>query len=72
MRTTINLEGDLLDKARAMAQKLRKPFRRVINEALRLPELLEEQDPPLSKRIAKESMCKRKINKKGIRVCYKI
>ena len=36
MRTTINLDDDLLDKARESARRMRKPFRAVVNEALRV------------------------------------
>jgi hypothetical protein len=35
MRTTVDLEEDLLDMARASARKLKKPFRAIVNEALR-------------------------------------
>ena len=35
MRTTLTIDDDVLDKARAVAEKLRTPFRRVINEAIR-------------------------------------
>jgi hypothetical protein len=35
MRTTITLDDDVLDKAKSVAAKFRKPFRQVINEALR-------------------------------------
>jgi hypothetical protein len=35
MRTTITLDDDVLQKARAAAAKSRLPFRQVINEALR-------------------------------------
>ena len=35
MRTTIALDDDLLDRAREFARKLRKPFRTIVNEALR-------------------------------------
>ena len=35
MRTTINLDDDLLDQARESARRMRKPFRAVVNEALR-------------------------------------
>jgi mRNA-degrading endonuclease RelE of RelBE toxin-antitoxin system len=35
MRTTVNIEEDLLDMARASARKLKKPFRAILNEALR-------------------------------------
>ena len=41
MRTTINLDGDVLEKSRELAARLKRPFRAVINEALRrgLPEV---------------------------------
>ena len=35
MRTTLHLDGDVLDQARDMAQKMRRPFRQVVNEAMR-------------------------------------
>ena len=35
MRTTITLDDDVLQKAKAAAAKSRLPFRQVINEALR-------------------------------------
>ena len=35
MRTTLTLDDDVLDRARALAEKQRSPFRRVVNEALR-------------------------------------
>jgi hypothetical protein len=35
MRTTLTIDDDVLDKARAIAAKLHKPFRSVVNEALR-------------------------------------
>jgi len=36
MRTTINLDEDVLDKARALKDKLDIPFKAVINRALRI------------------------------------
>ena len=36
MRRTIVLDDDLLDRARESARKLRKPFRTIVNEALRV------------------------------------
>ena len=36
MRTTLNLDEDILDQARRLAEKEKKPFRLVLNEALRL------------------------------------
>jgi hypothetical protein len=35
MRTTVTLDDDVLDRARSVAERLRTPFRRVLNEALR-------------------------------------
>lgn len=35
MRTTLTIDDDVLEKARLVAAKRRKPFRRVVNEALR-------------------------------------
>jgi hypothetical protein len=35
MRTTLTIDDDVLDRARAIAGRLRSPFRHVVNEALR-------------------------------------
>ena len=35
MRTTLTIDDDVLDRARRIASRLRSPFRRVVNEALR-------------------------------------
>jgi hypothetical protein len=35
MRTTLSIDDDVIDRARAVAAKLRKPFRTIVNEALR-------------------------------------
>jgi hypothetical protein len=35
MRTTLDIDDDVLDRARSVAAKLKAPFRRVVNEALR-------------------------------------
>lgn len=35
MRTTITIDNDVLERARAISAKLRTPFKSVINEALR-------------------------------------
>ena len=47
MRTTLAIDDDVLDKARAIAAKLHTPFRRVVNEALRAG-LQVVKDPPPS------------------------
>ena len=35
MRTTLTIDDDVLERARALSAKLRTPFKTVINEALR-------------------------------------
>ncbi len=35
MRTTINIDDDVLDRARTLAEKRKTSFRSVVNEALR-------------------------------------
>jgi len=35
MRTTLNVDDDVLDRARALATKRKVPFRLILNEALR-------------------------------------
>lgn len=35
MRTTLNLDDDVLDRAKTVASRINKPFRQVVNEALR-------------------------------------
>ena len=44
MRTTINIDADVLDRARGLANKLGTSFKSVINEALRAG--LEEVEKP--------------------------
>ncbi len=36
MRTTLTIDDDVLDRARSIAARQRSPFRRVVNEALRV------------------------------------
>jgi len=48
MRTTLPIDDDVLDRARAVANKLRKPFRAVVNEALRAG--LKEVEAPTRKK----------------------
>jgi len=36
MRTTLTIDNDVLERARAIATKLRTPFKTVVNEALRV------------------------------------
>ena len=35
MRTTLSIDDDVLERARAVAAKLRTPFKAIVNEALR-------------------------------------
>jgi hypothetical protein len=35
MRTTLSIDDDVLDEARALAERTNKPFRAIVNEALR-------------------------------------
>ena len=46
MRTTLTIDDDLLDKAKAVAAKIRAPFRCVANEALRNGLQMVEDAPP--------------------------
>jgi hypothetical protein len=48
MRTTLNLDEDVLEKARAVAGQLHLPFKAVVNEALRAG-LKEVQKPAKQK-----------------------
>ncbi len=48
MRTTLPLDGDVLERARALARQLRLPFKAVVNEALRLG--LSEVEKPAKRR----------------------
>jgi hypothetical protein len=36
MRTTLTIDNDVLERARAISAKLRTPFKTVVNEALRV------------------------------------
>jgi hypothetical protein len=48
MRTTLALDEDVLEKARAVAGNLRVPFKTVVNEALRVG--LKEVEKPAKQR----------------------
>ncbi|MBU4201346.1 MAG: DUF2191 domain-containing protein [Verrucomicrobia bacterium] len=48
MRTTLTIEDDVLDRARSIATRLRAPFRKVVNEALRAG--LETVEAPVRRR----------------------
>lgn len=36
VRTTLSIDDDVLDAARALAARTKKPFRSIVNEALRM------------------------------------
>jgi hypothetical protein len=48
MRTTLNIDDDVLDRARSVASKLHIPFRQVVNEAMRAG-LAAVEEPARSK-----------------------
>lgn len=48
MRTTLTLDEDVAERTRKIAHRLRKPFKAVLNEALRSG--LEQAEQPLKKR----------------------
>jgi hypothetical protein len=48
MRTTISIDDDVLERARAVAAKMRTPFKTVINEALRAG--LDHVEQPANRR----------------------
>ena len=48
MRTTLTIDDDVLDRARDLSAKLRKPFKTVINEALRAG--LDQVEKPAERR----------------------
>lgn len=48
MRTTLSLDDDVLEKTRKLAHKLHKPFKFILNEALRVG--LADFEKPLKQR----------------------
>jgi hypothetical protein len=48
MRTTLSIDDDVIERARAVAVKLRRPFRSVVNEALRAG--LDKVEQPATQR----------------------
>ena len=65
MRTTINLDEDVLDKARALKDKLDLPFKAVINQALRIG-LVKVEQP------AKQRSYRTKPHAMGLRKGYNL
>ena len=60
MRTTLSIDDDVMERARAVAAKLRTPFKTVVNEALRAG--LDQVEQP-----AKQRPYKTKPHKMGLR-----
>ncbi len=60
MRTTISIDDDVMERARAVADKLGTPFKTIINEALRNG--LDQVEKP-----AKQRGYKTKPHKMGLR-----
>ncbi|MGD8292847.1 MAG: type II toxin-antitoxin system VapB family antitoxin [Desulfobacterales bacterium] len=60
MRTTLSIDDDVLERARAVAAKLRTPLKTIINEALRTG--LDYVEQP-----AKQRPYKTKPHKMGLR-----
>ena len=60
MRTTISIDDDVLERARAVAAQLRTPFKTIVNEALRAG--LDQVEKP-----AKQRRYKTKPHKMGLR-----
>ncbi len=48
MRTTLSIDDDVIERARAVAAKLRRPFRTIVNEALRAG--LDQAEQPAKRR----------------------
>ena len=51
MRTTLSIDDDVIERARAVAAKLRTPFKAVVNEALRAG--LDHVEQPAKRRTYK-------------------
>ena len=60
MRTPLSIDDDVLERARAVAAKLRTPFKAIVNEALRAG--LDQVEGP-----AKQRSYKTKPHKMGLR-----
>lgn len=60
MRTTLTIDDDVMERARAVATKLRTPFKVVVNQALRAG--LDQVEQP-----AKQQPYKTKPHKMGLR-----
>ena len=60
MRTTLSIDDDVIERARAVSAKLNTPFKTIVNEALRVG--LDQVEQP-----AKQRQYKTKPHKMGLR-----
>jgi len=60
MRTTLSIDDDVIERARAVSAKLNTPFKTIVNEALRVG--LDQVEQP-----AKQRNYKAKPHKMGLR-----
>jgi hypothetical protein len=60
MRTTLSLDDDVIEKARAIAAKLGMPLKTIVNEALRTG--LDQVEQP-----AKQCLCETQPHTMGLR-----
>lgn len=51
MRTTLTLDEDVAQEAKKASRRLKRPFKKIINQALRLG--LKKIDQPVSKKVYK-------------------
>ena len=65
MRTTLSIDDDVMERARAVAAKLGAPFKTVVNEALRAG--LNQVEQP-----AKQRRYKTKPHKMGLRAGHNL
>ena len=65
MRTTLTIDDDVMERARALAASLRLPFKTVVNEALRAG--LDKVEQP-----AKQRRYKTKPHEMGLRQGYNL
>ena len=65
MRTTLTIDDDVMERARAVAAKLRTPFKAIVNEALRAG--LDQVEQP-----SKQRRYKTKPHEMGLRHCHNI
>ena len=65
MRTTLSIDDDVIERARAVAAKLNQPFKVIVNEALRAG--LDQVEQP-----ARQRRYRTKPHKMGLRQGYNL